>query len=116
MAATKPRFPKEDIVKRGNAIFEKHVMPHRKGCLQTSLQNWNFHEKWADNLGTPTDFGDSLAGEPADQVLVIRWLSRKQRFSCGAGDENTPWITKTRTLRRGNRARQPTLTFQNPWL
>jgi hypothetical protein len=31
MATTKRRYPKEEIVKRGNAIFEKDIRPHLKG-------------------------------------------------------------------------------------
>jgi hypothetical protein len=31
MATTKRRYPKEEIVKRGEAIFEKDVRPHLKG-------------------------------------------------------------------------------------
>jgi hypothetical protein len=31
MATTKRRYPKEEIIKRGSAIFEKDVMPHLKG-------------------------------------------------------------------------------------
>ena len=31
MGTTKRRYPKEEIVKRGGAIFEKDVKPHLKG-------------------------------------------------------------------------------------
>ena len=31
MGITKRRYPKEEIVKRGEAIFEKDVRPHLKG-------------------------------------------------------------------------------------